>query len=74
VARFTVKASVFCSVREPVAHPLCGYYAAACERLLALFEIETSVTVESCRGTGGEACVLRVPFTSVEETEPAEAP
>ena len=73
VARVTVKASVFCSVREPVAHPLCGYYASACERMLALFDIETSVTVESCRGTGGDACVLRVPFTTVD-VEPAEAP
>jgi bacteriochlorophyll 4-vinyl reductase len=72
VARITVKASVFCSVREPVPHPLCGYYASACERMLALFDLETSVTVESCRATGGNACVLRVPFTTVDP-EPAEA-
>lgn len=74
VAHFTVKASVFCSVRELVAHPLCGYYASACERMLALFEIETSVTVESCRGTGGDACVLRLLFTSVTDAAPAETP
>ncbi|MEQ1729498.1 MAG: hypothetical protein ABL982_14075 [Vicinamibacterales bacterium] len=74
VARFTVKASVFCSVREPVADPLCGYYASAVERMLALFDIETSVTVESCRGTGDDGCVLRVPFTSVEDAAPPETP
>ncbi len=74
VARVTVTASVFCSVRAPVAHPLCGYYASASQRMLALFDIETSVTVESCRGTGGDACVLRVPFTSVVDAAPAEAP
>lgn len=74
VARFTVKASVFCSVREPVTHPLCGYYASACERMLGLFDIETSVTVESCRGTGEDACVLRVPFTSGVDEPPAETP
>ncbi len=74
VALVTVKASVFCSVREPVAHALCGYYASAVERMLALFEIETSVTVESCRGTGDDSCVLRVPFTSVVDVAPAEVP
>ncbi len=72
MTRMTVKASVFCAVREPVAHPLCGYYASAVQRMLALFDIETSVTVESCRGTGGDACVLRVPVTSAD-VEPAEA-
>lgn len=74
VARVTVQASVFCSVREPVAHPLCVYYASACERMLVLFDINTSVTVESCRGTGDAACVLRVPFTSVEDAAQAETP
>src|ERR1035437_669285 len=28
-ARIDVRASIFCSVRTPVAHPLCGFYAAA---------------------------------------------
>jgi len=74
VARVTVRASVFCAVREPVAHPLCVYYASACERMLALFDINTSVTVESCRGTGGDACVLRVPFTRVDDAARSETP
>lgn len=72
VARMTVKASVFCSVREPVPHPLCGFYAAMCERMLTLFDIETSVTVESCRGAGGDACVLRVPLAPEQDAAPAE--
>jgi hypothetical protein len=29
--------SLFCQVREPVAHPLCAFYAAAIEKLTALF-------------------------------------
>ena len=33
-ARIDVRASIFCSVREPVRHPLCGFYAAAFTRLL----------------------------------------
>jgi hypothetical protein len=61
-ALVSVRASVFCSVREPVAHPLCGFYSSAFERLLALFEIATAVTVVSCRATGGDVCTISVPF------------
>jgi hypothetical protein len=66
-ARVQLKGSVFCSVREPVAQPLCGYYAAAYERMLALFGMPVRVEVVSCRGAGGDACSLNVPFGAVEE-------
>jgi bacteriochlorophyll 4-vinyl reductase len=65
VATVDVRASVFCSVREPSAQPLCQYYAAAYERMLGLFDIATTVEVVSCRGTGGDACSLSVPFAVV---------
>ena len=72
-ARVSVRASVFCSVREPVGQPLCRFYASAFERLLAMFEIPTSVTVVSCRGTGEDVCVLSVPFgDSVARAEDVE--
>ena len=51
-ASIDVRASVFCSVREPVPHALCGFYAAAFTRLLALFDISARTEVVSCRGTG----------------------
>jgi bacteriochlorophyll 4-vinyl reductase len=57
-ARIDVRASVFCVVREPVEHPLCTYYAAACTRLLALFDLETNAQVVTCRGTGERSCIL----------------
>jgi len=57
-ARIDVRASVFCVVREPVEHPLCTYYAAACARLLALFDLDTDVQVVTCRGTGERSCIL----------------
>jgi len=44
-------ASVFCSVREPVPLALCGFYAAAFHRLLALFDIGARTEVVACRGT-----------------------
>src|SRR3954469_14564209 len=44
-ARVSVRNSVFCSVREPSAEPLCGYHAAAYQRMLSMFDMPTSVTV-----------------------------
>jgi predicted hydrocarbon binding protein len=51
---------VFCSVREPVREPLCGFYAAAFTRLLALFDLPVRADVIECRGTGGQTCVLQI--------------
>jgi hypothetical protein len=59
-ASIDLRASVFCSVREPVALPLCGFYAAAFTRLLALFDIGAHTEVVACRGTGEPTCVLKV--------------
>jgi bacteriochlorophyll 4-vinyl reductase len=57
-ARVDVRESVFCSVREPVAHPLCLFYAAAFGRLLALFDLPSRASVVTCRGTGEASCVV----------------
>ena len=38
-ASVDVRSSIFCTVREPVPQPLCGFYAAAFTRLLALFDL-----------------------------------
>jgi len=54
------RASIFCTVREPAAAPLCGFYAAAFTRLLALFHLEATTDVLACRGTGEAKCLLRV--------------
>jgi bacteriochlorophyll 4-vinyl reductase len=60
LARVDVRASVFCTVREPVAHPLCGFYAAAFTRLLHIFELGGTTQVMACRGTGESSCILHV--------------
>jgi bacteriochlorophyll 4-vinyl reductase len=57
-ARVDVRASIFCTVREPVDHPLCLFYAAAFTRLLGLFNLLTQAEVIACRGTGGASCVV----------------
>jgi hypothetical protein len=59
-ANVDVRASVFCTVREPVPHPLCGFYAAAFTRLMTLFNVDARTDVIACRGTGEATCLLRV--------------
>lgn len=59
-ASVDVRASIFCTVREPVAQPLCGFYAAAFTRLLVLFNVPARTEVIACRGTGEPTCLLRV--------------
>ena len=49
--------SIFCSVREPVEHPLCGFYAAVFTRLLALFNLDGSGRGRRVPGDGrAELC------------------
>jgi bacteriochlorophyll 4-vinyl reductase len=72
-ARIDVRESVFCAVREPVASPLCRFYAAAFRRLLGLFQLEAEVVVIACRGTGGESCVTTIELVSDRSGGAAEA-
>ena len=60
LARIDVRASVFCTVREPVGHPLCGFYAAAFTRLMQMFELGATTKVMACRGTGESSCILHI--------------
>jgi hypothetical protein len=59
-ASIDVRASPFCSVREPVSHPLCGFYAAAVTRLMEMFNIDARTEVVACRGRGESTCLLQV--------------
>ena len=59
-ARIDLRASIFCSVREPVARPLCCFYAAAVTRLMEMFNIGARTEVIACRGRGESACILHV--------------
>lgn len=60
IASVDVRASIFCTVRDRVPHPLCGFYAAAFTRLLTLFNLQGRTEVIACRGTGGSTCLLKV--------------
>jgi hypothetical protein len=61
-ASLEVRASIFCTVREPTPHPLCGFYAAAVTRLMTLFSLPARAEVVTCRGTGEQTCMMRVPI------------
>jgi bacteriochlorophyll 4-vinyl reductase len=65
-ASVDVRASIFCTVREPVPQPLCGFYAAAFTRLLALFDLQVNAEVVACRGTGKPTCVLRIAMPNAQ--------
>jgi bacteriochlorophyll 4-vinyl reductase len=71
-ARVDLRASVFCTVRERVPHPLCGFYAAVFTRLLTLFDVAARSEVVACRATGEATCVLNVSMAQ-GAAEPVEA-
>jgi len=71
-AKIDVRASIFCTVREPVERPLCGFYAAAFTRLLALFNLRTQAQVVACRGTGEPSCVLTIALANKGPGEDAQ--
>ena len=58
--QITLGGSVFCDVREPVGHALCGFYVAAVSVILRDVGLDSTVAVTTCRATGGGACVLLV--------------
>ncbi len=69
--KIDVRASVFCSVREPARMPLCGFYVAAFTRLMTMFDVAAQIEVVACRGTGEPSCVLKV--VTIENGQPAQS-
>lgn len=70
-ARINVKDSIFCSVRDRVEDPLCGFYAAMYTRLFSLFNLPSMATVVACRATGEHQCALNIPLSA--DTSPESA-
>jgi predicted hydrocarbon binding protein len=60
--------SIFCTVREPVSHPLCGFYASVLTRLFDLFRLEGRAQVVVCRGTGASTCLMKVTLARHDDT------
>ena len=71
-ARISVRDSIFCSVRDRVGDPQCGFYAAMYTRLFSLFNLTTTATVVACRATGETVCALNIPL-SADQSSPQSA-
>ena len=68
-----LRGSLFCEVREPSSSPLCGYYAAAADRIFEMFAIPAATTVTECRSLGSRrGCTLSVNVGSRAGAAPAE--
>jgi hypothetical protein len=74
MARVDLRASIFCTVREPARHPLCGFYAAALNRLMSMFNVGGRTEVVACRGTGEANCVLKVALLNGQLSGSPELP
>jgi bacteriochlorophyll 4-vinyl reductase len=71
-ARIDVRDSIFCTVREPVRHPLCGFYAAAFTKLLSMFNLRTRAEITRCHATGEPSCVLEMAVANLASAPDAE--
>ena len=72
-ATLDVRASLFCTVREPLPQPLCGFYAAAFTRLLTLFDVRARAEVVACRATGKASCLMTIAEINGGAPEPEAA-
>ncbi len=69
-----VRASVFCTVREPWRVPLCGFHAAVATETLAIFGFPARAQVTQCRAVAGSSCVIAVHLAGTDvATGPAMA-
>ena len=67
ITRIDLSGSIFCGVREPAEHPLCGFYAAAFTRLYLLFDLRKRAEVVACRGMSEPQCAFRISRSSALE-------
>ncbi len=56
----TIRASIFCGVRDRSVEPLCRYYATAIARVFLLFNLQAQARVTECRGVGDTACLVAI--------------
>lgn len=72
--RFSVKESLFCSVRDRQARPLCAFYVAVASETLARFGLPASARIDHCRAVGGGSCTIVLDLASaVPAVDPARA-
>jgi len=73
-ATMRVQASIFCSVREKQAMPMCGFYRALALETLRAFHIAANARIDSCRAISGTTCEIALEMASQSRAdEPAMA-
>lgn len=72
-ATLTIQGSIFCSVRDHSAVPLCGFYAAALGHLLRAYGVEGAGVAGVCRAMGDPACVISIGTTPEASSVPGPA-
>jgi hypothetical protein len=65
-ARIEVVSSLFCSVRETQAAPLCRFYVAVAVETLRQFAIGAVGRTERCRAVGGSTCLVVLELSDAE--------
>lgn len=73
-ARFSVKSSLFCDVREHQAAPLCGFYRAVAVGTLNALGVPAVGRVERCHAVNGDVCLITLDLFGAEAAaDPAMA-
>lgn len=73
-ARFTVKSSLFCDVREHQAAPLCAFYRGVAVETLARLGVPAVGRVENCHAVSGDPCLILLElFGAQAAADPAMA-
>jgi hypothetical protein len=65
-----LRESVFCSTREVSPDALCVYYAAAVERLLALYRVDAEIRISECKSAGRPHCLFSMAVRGTRVAEP----
>lgn len=55
-----ISSSIFCTVRDRSARPLCGFYAAAVTHVLRRLDVDAVASVTTCQAEGDSACNVGV--------------
>ncbi len=72
--RFDVKDSLFCTVRDRQALPLCMFYSAAAQRTLDRFGIRARARIDRCRAVSGTSCLILLDLSpAATVVDPAKA-
>jgi hypothetical protein len=72
--RFDVKDSLFCSVRDRQAWPLCAFYAAVATETLGRFGLPARARIDRCRAVEGGSCAIVLdPTSALPAVDPARA-